>query len=305
MGEKLFANPYTEFTAIRNVLFDRVMPALSSDAWKILCVALRQTWGGDVESGRAIPVHITLAQFEEKTGIKESGVIGKALRECVDAGYLLLDQSGEPTTDFVLNREVELKPITPAEDKTEKIVPLRPDLESAFQALVGFSREVGATADLALVRRAVVDNGADAVADWIAVGRLMTHLDPPARFKTVLERLLQGVPPLPLSMLAPEELAEVEEAVMADEREVEVHDLSASELWETILEELSTKMRSSKFKFFESTTGVALKGDELTVEAPNERTREWLETGQLAETTVETAKEVAWPALTLKFVARE
>ena len=39
---------------------------------------------------------------------------------------------------------------------------------------------MGATADLALVRRAVVDNGADAVADWIAVGRLMTHLEPAA-----------------------------------------------------------------------------------------------------------------------------
>ena len=303
MGEKLFANPYTEFTAIRNVLFDRVMPALSSDAWKVLCVALRQTWGGDVESGRAIPVHITLAQFQEKTGIKESGIIGKALRECVDAGYLLLDQSGEPTTDFVLNRETELKPLAPAEDKTEKIVPLRPDLESAFQALIGFSREMGATADLGLVRRAVVDNGADAVADWIAVGRLMTHLDPPARFKTVLERLLQGVPPLPLSMLAPEELAEVEGVVQ--DVKIETRDLSASELWETILEELSTKMRSSKFKFFESTVGVALEGDVLTVEASNERTREWLETGQLAETTEETAKDVGWSALTLKFVARE
>lgn len=302
MGERLFANPYTEFTAIRNVLFDRVMPALSSDAWKVLCVALRQTWGGDVESGRAIPVHMTLAQFEEKTGIKESGLIGKALRECVDAGYLLLDQSGEPTTDFVLNREVELKPLTPAEDRTEKIVPLRPDLESAFQALVGFSREMGATADLSLVRRAVVDNGADAVADWIAVGRLMTHLDPPARFKTVLERLLQGVPPLPLSMLGPEELAEVGEAVPVVAKEA--HDLSAAELWEAILDALRSKMRSSRFKFFESTVGIALENDVLTVEAFNERTREWLETGQLAETIVETAGDVTWPELTLKFVAR-
>lgn len=302
MGEKLFVNPYAEFTAVRNVLFDRVMPALSSNAWKVLCVALRQTWGGDVESGRAIPVHITLAQFEEKTGIKESGLIGKALRECVDAGYLLLDQSGEPTTDFVLNREIELKPLTPAEDKTEKIVPLRPDLESAFQALVSFSREMGATADLALVRRAVVDNGADAVADWIAVGRLMTHLDPPARFKTVLERLLQGVPPLPLSMLAPEELAEVGEVAPVVTKEA--HDLSAAELWEAILDELRSKMRSSRFKFFESTVGVALENDVLTVEAPNERTREWLETGQLAETIVEAAQAVGWPALTLQFAPR-
>lgn len=302
MGEKLFTNPYAEFTAVRNVFFDRVMPALSSDAWKVLCVALRQTWGGDVESGRAIPVHITLAQFEEKTGIKASGAIGKALRECVDAGYLLLDQSGEPTTDFVLNREIELKPSAPAEGKAEKIVPLRSDLESAFQALIGFGREVGATADLALVRRAVVDNGADAVADWIAVGRLMTHLAPPARFKTVLERLLQGVPPLPLSMLAPEELIEVEEAIPVIKKEV--HDLSASELWEAILEELRTKMRSSKFKFFESTVGVVLENDVLTVEAPNERTREWLATGQLAETIVETSRSVAWPSLKLTFTAR-
>ncbi len=301
MGEKLFANPYREFTAIRNILIDRVMPALSSDAWKVLCVALRQTWGGDVEIGQAIPIHITLAQFEEKTGIKESGVIGKALRECVDAGYLLLDQAGAPTTDFVLNREVELKPLALAEDKTEKIVPLRPDLESAFQALVGFGREMGATADLALARRAVVDNGADAVADWIAVGRLMTHLEPAARFKTVLERLLQGVPPLPLSMLAPEELGEVEGAAAGGK---DPHNLSAAELWEAILEELRSKMRSSKFKFFESTVGATLQNDVLTVEAPNERTREWLEAGQLAETIVETARAVGWSKLTLQFAVR-
>ena len=302
MGEKLFTNPYGDFTAVRNVLFDRVMPSLSSDAWKVLCVALRQTWGGDVESGRAIPVHLTLAQFQEKAGIKAPGAINKALRECVDAGYLLLDQSGEPTTDFVLNREVELKPLALAGDNTEKIVPLRPDLEGAFQALLGFGREVGATADLGLVRRAVVDNGADAVADWIAVGRLMTHLDPPARFKTVLERLLQGVPPLPLSMLAPEELAEVEEAMPIVGKGA--RELSASELWEAILDELRSKMRSSKFKFFEATVGVALENDVLTIEAPSARIREWLETGMLAETTVETAKAVAWPALTLQFVAK-
>lgn len=302
MNERVFCNPYTEFTAIRNVIFDRVMPTLSSDAWKVLCVALRQTWGGDVDSGRAIPVHITVAQFEEKTGIKTSGAIGKALRECVDAGYLRLDQSGEPTTDFVLNRDCELKPVLPTEDKADKVMPLRPDLESAFQALISFARETGATADLSLVRRAVVDNGTDAVADWIAVGRVMTHLGPPARFKTVLERLLQGVPPLPLSMLAPEEYTEAEEVVPVAPKGA--RDLSAAELWHRILEELRGQMRSNRFKFFEATAGVALANDVLTVAAPNERTREWLEIGQVADTIVETAQAVGGAALTVKFVVR-
>ncbi len=302
MSEKPFRNPYTEFTAVRNILFDQVMPTLSSDAWKVLCVALRRTWGGDIESGRAIPIHITLAQFEEKTGIKAPGAIGKALRECVDAGYLLLDQSGDPTTDFVLNLRCDIKPFASGEDTAEKIPPLRPGLEGAFQALIGFAREMGAVPDLSLVRRAVVDNGADAVADWIAVGRVMTHLEPPARFKTVLERLLQGVPPLPLSMLAPEEPEEVGES--AAPAKPETRPLSAAELWETVLNELRTKMRSSKFKFFESTVGTALENSVLTVEAPNERTREWLETGQLADTIRETFRALTQGAVTLQFVAK-
>ncbi len=303
MSEKPFCNPYSEFTVVRNVLFDQVMPSLSSDAWKVLCVALRQTWGGDIETGRAIPIHITLEQFEEKTGIKTPGALGKALRECVDAGYLLLDQSGDPMTDFVLNLRCEIKPLVPGVETAEKLPPLRPGLESAFQALVGFAREMGAVPDLALVRRAVVENGADAVADWIAVGRVMTHLEPPARFKTVLERLLQGVPPLPLSMLAPEELEEPP-AGAAPPSTKDTRTLSAAELWEATLNELRTKMRSSKFKFFESTVGIALGDGVLTVEAPNERIREWLETGQLAETTRETFKALTKGTVTLQFVAR-
>jgi hypothetical protein len=302
VSERPFRNPYTEFTAVRNVLFDQVMPTLSSDAWKVLCVALRRTWGGDIESGRATPIHITLAQFEEKTGIKAPGAIGKALRECVDAGYLLLDQSGDPTTDFVLNLRCEIKPLASGEDTAEKIPPLRPGLESAFQALISFAREMGAVPDLALVRRAVVDNGSDAVADWIAVGRVMTHLEQPARFKTVLERLLQGVPPLPLSMLAPEELSDVEESPVP--AKTDTRTLSAAELWEAALNELRSKMRSSKFKFLEATVGTALENGVLTVEASNERTREWLETGQLADTIRETFKALTQGAVTLQFVAR-
>ncbi len=301
MTEKPFRNPYAEFTVVRNILFDQVMPTLSSDAWKVLCVALRQTWGGDVECNRAIPLHITLTQFEEKTGIQAPGALGRALRECVDAGYLLLDQSGDPNTDFVLNLRCEVKSPAPGEGTVEKIPPLRPGLEIAFQALVSFAREMGAVPDLSLVRRAVVDNGADAVADWIAVGRVMTHLEPPARFKTVLERLLQGVPPLPLSMLGPEEPTELEGNTSARQ---ETSPPSAAELWQRILDELRTKMRSSKFKFFESTVGIALENGVLTVEAPNERIREWLETGQLAETTRETVKALTQGAVTLKFVAR-
>jgi len=302
VSERPFCNPYMEFTAVRNTLFDQVMPTLSSDAWKVLCVALRQTWGGDVESGRVIPIHITLAQFEEKSGIKAPGAIGKALRECVDAGYLLLDQAGDPTTDFVLNLKCEIKPPVPGEDIAGKIPPLRPGLESAFQALISFAREMDAVPDLVLVRRAVVDNGADAVADWIAVGRAMTHLEPPARFKTVLERLLQGVPPLPLSMLAPEEAEDIEKSTSPIKKDTPT--LSARELWEATLQELRTKMRSSKFKFLEATVGIALEDGILTVEAPNERTREWLETGQLTDTIRETFKALTRGAVTLKFVAR-
>ena len=316
MSDRVFCSPYSEFTSVKNVIFDQIMPALSSDAWKVLCVALRLTWGGDVAAtGEELPPRISLSQFAERTGIEDRADVEIAIKECVAEGYLTAPESDEVSFDFVLNVDFALEipaPEVGAGSTVEESVPLPPELDSAFQALVDFARAMGAEPDLALVRRAVLDNGADAVGAWIEVGRVMTHLEPPARFQTVLERLLQGVPPLPLSMLEPEgpldgATSVVEESVLSEGASLapDVSAMSASELWQMALEVLRTKMRSSKYKFLAPTVGIALEDNVLTVAAANERVREWLETGQLASTILGTFRSVAGETMTLKFVVQE
>lgn len=300
MSEAVFRSPYTEFTLIKNLILDQVMPSLTSNAWKVLCVALRYAWQSVPGSTRPT---LNLAQFIAKTGISEQAAVELALKECVDAGYLTWDQTSGSPDAFVLNVDFVQAAPTPAAPKVETVAPLPPNLDAAYRSLLAFARETGATYNLELVRRAVLDNGAAAVTAWIEVGRVMTNLKPPARFKTVLERLLQGVPPLPLSMLAPEEPSDVPARPPSVSKPV-AQNLSASDLWQATLNALRSQMRSSKFKFLEPTVGLALDSNVLTVEATNERVREWLETGQLAETILETFKSVAGEQMELKFVTQ-
>lgn len=315
MSERVFRSPYSELTPVRNAIFDRIMPALSSDAWKVLCVALRMTWGGDaVIDGDTLP-GIGVTDFVEKTGIEDRTAVEAAIKECVDAGYLTFPESDDLVFDFVLNVDFTpdvAGPESQAAELMEATVSLPPALAPAFQALLDFARAMNAEPDLELVRRAVLDNGADAVGAWIEVGRVMTHLEPPARFQTVLERLLQGVPPLPLSMLEPEEPLDTvavpgrESPAPADATPApDVSGMSASELWQTTLQALRPKMRSSKYKFLAPTVGVALDGDTLTVAAANRRVRDWLETGQLAPLILETFRSIAGETMMLKFVVQE
>lgn len=317
MNENLLGNPYLEFTLLRNTIFDALMPALSSDAWKVLCVALRRTWGGDAVNGGEIwPPRIRIAEFAERAGIVDQTAVENAVAECVDAGCLVTPASGDAASGFVLSVGVTAG-TSPAEAgaaaaPAERIV-FPPELEPALDALVDFAREMDAVPDPKLVQRVVIDNGTDAVLGWITAGRLMTHLEPPERFQTVLDRLLQGVPPLPLSMLefgddVPDggpPVAEARPAIEEAASALDVSTMSAGELWQTALKTLKGKMRSSKYKFLAPTVGLALEGDVLTVGAANERVREWLESGQLASLILETFQSIAGETMTLKFVVEE
>ena len=84
------------WTPVHNYVFDRLMPKLSPNAWKVLCVAIRQTlgWEGAGPGGRRKWDAISYSQFMEKAGIGSRATIRKAIRECLDAGYLLRRQVG-------------------------------------------------------------------------------------------------------------------------------------------------------------------------------------------------------------------
>ncbi len=104
---------------IHSAVFDVIMPGLSPDAWKALCVAIRQTWGqkwavtdsGDLEErdgwGR-----ISYLQFQEKMGCESQVTVSRALRECLEAGYLVRHEIGEeqdePIYAYALNWDFEV-----------------------------------------------------------------------------------------------------------------------------------------------------------------------------------------------------
>lgn len=84
------------WTPVHNYVFDEIMPKLSPNGWKVLCVAIRQTlgWAGDGLGGRKEWDTISYAQFLEKTGIGSDKTLTRALKECLNFGYLLRRQVG-------------------------------------------------------------------------------------------------------------------------------------------------------------------------------------------------------------------
>ena len=102
---------------IHNAVFDVIMPLLSPNGWKILCVAIRQTWGWVADSD-GDPRHrrewdrVSYSQFTAKSGIKSRSTVSRALKECLDSGYLLRHQVGTergmPAYVYALNREFEI-----------------------------------------------------------------------------------------------------------------------------------------------------------------------------------------------------
>ena len=102
---------------IHNAVFDVIMPLLSPNGWKILCVAIRQTWGwvadsdGDPRNRREWD-RVSYSQFTAKAGIKSRSTVSRALKECLDSGYLLRHQVGTergmPAYVYALNREFEI-----------------------------------------------------------------------------------------------------------------------------------------------------------------------------------------------------
>jgi len=339
VNDKLFTNPLGEYIIVKNAVFDYIMPTLSGDAWKVLCVVIRQTLGGTTDTvDPAAQNWVNMATLMQNSGIPERKVIDRALQECVYASYLVEHpenrKASQPQYALNLNfvmpslltespAEAEEVPAPRRESKSKSaasknaLPTVPPEKQSAFEALMTFGRKMGVTPDPAHVQKAVTMNPVDAVSAWIELGHGMTNQDKAARFQTILERLLAGVPPLPLSMLtqdddyaallAPEAKATPEAVTTPEAAAPEAAAApsgDAEALWDATLEALRPQMRNSLFKWFKSTTAVDLTGTTLVVSAPNKRTREWLETGQLASTIQETFASVSGGGIELKFIVQ-
>jgi hypothetical protein len=101
------------YTMFNNCVLDHIMPDLSSSAWKVICVAVRQTIGWvdrETESGRKEKDRISYSQFLEKTGLGSSATVSKGIKECLEKGYLLREPSAEhkQAYDYRLNMGYEM-----------------------------------------------------------------------------------------------------------------------------------------------------------------------------------------------------
>ncbi len=146
---KPFKSPYTMF---HNYTLDVIMPSLSANGWKVLCVAIRQTWGWEDEespTGRKEEDVISYSQFKEKTGIKSNATISRAVSECLEAGYLVRRQvdthqgTGKPIYAYALDTEFEVDADVPASSKNE----LEPAASSENEQATGSENEQAASSN--------------------------------------------------------------------------------------------------------------------------------------------------------------
>ena len=123
---------------IHNYVFDVCMPQLSNAGWRILCVAIRKTWGWiDREDpnpmGRKTWDQISYSQFQEASGLRSAASVSKGLQECIDLGYMLRKQIGHttgigsPIFAYALNVDFEIPATDSVAGNAEH---KRPDSES-------------------------------------------------------------------------------------------------------------------------------------------------------------------------------
>jgi hypothetical protein len=104
-------------------IFDRVLPAVSANAWRVFCVVLRATLGWrDANSSdprrRKTWDHIPWSQFMRRTGIRSRSTLSRALQELLDQGFLRRRQAtrggrrltvrGQPKYEYSLGRGLSL-----------------------------------------------------------------------------------------------------------------------------------------------------------------------------------------------------
>lgn len=100
------------YTMIHNYVLDNMMRDLSPNAWKVLCWAIRQTYGwadGSSPTGRKQTDVISYSQFMEAAGIGGRSTLSRAIQECLDKGYLTREQAGmsrgRPIFSYRLNTQ--------------------------------------------------------------------------------------------------------------------------------------------------------------------------------------------------------
>jgi phage replication O-like protein O len=94
-----------EYTIVDNVIFDYIMPSLSPNAWKVLCLILRKTRGWHKEWDG-----LAYSQIKEGTGIKSDPTVNKALNELLEKEFIRQVKGDKwDAAQYALNTTIEIE----------------------------------------------------------------------------------------------------------------------------------------------------------------------------------------------------
>jgi phage replication O-like protein O len=94
-----------KYTIVDNVIFDYIMPTLSPNAWKVLCLILRKTRGWHKEWDG-----LAYSQIKEGTGIKSDPTVNKALTELLGKEYIRQVKGDKwDAAQYALNVTIEIE----------------------------------------------------------------------------------------------------------------------------------------------------------------------------------------------------
>jgi hypothetical protein len=241
---KPFARP--GFTMFNNYILDHIMPDLSANSWKVLCVAIRQTIGWqdeEAESGRREMEVISYSRFRQMTGIGSDQTVARAITECVDKGYMLRVPGEGQEISYGLNMDYEIEV-----DTSTEIVEVSDEGTSTRIVEVGedtSTETVGGAGDTSTENVEVVGGTSTEIVEDTSTESVETK-ENINKARTTKERI---VSPLP-------------------ERNI----------WQAALGELRLQITKATFDtWVRNTRLVSCQDDVFVIGAQNEFTRDWLE----------------------------
>jgi len=116
---KPFETIDAKYTRVHNYVLDEIMPRENKSTLCVLLVAIRCTVGWNKDTDR-----ISISQFERKTGMTRNTVI-RAIKTCLDRGYLLRFSDTSGNYFYTLNQDFEVEE---TEEGSAIIAPLDDEL---------------------------------------------------------------------------------------------------------------------------------------------------------------------------------
>ena len=112
---KPFENIDAKYTRVHNYVLDVIMPHENKSTLCVLLIAIRCTVGWNKDTDR-----ISISQFEKRAGMTRNTVI-RAIKTCLDRGYLLRFSDTSGNYFYTLNQDFEVEE---TEDGSAIIAPL-------------------------------------------------------------------------------------------------------------------------------------------------------------------------------------